>query len=518
MTINKNILVTGSIITIFYGAITWLTFGWPKSVCQILNSITFGIFSESISEMHNGFYYENINNDMPTVPYLILFFIIFGFVLYSFKRVKSSSTNKATLWLVLGFSVLFRLLTFWGEPIHENDIYRYLWDGKSVAAGINPFKYAPSDVFMADFDIDYDYYDITSDVTLKAKDFDGEDDKRLAQLITLRDDNQLIYSRIGHWQVPTIYPPVTQILFALSSWIYPDSLNFMRFFFLLFDMGVLLLIVALLKHFNKDPCLAMLYGWLPLVVMQLSNSGHYDAIAIFFVLLSVYFYCRQWLYLSVSVLAIATLTKFFPVVLFPILFQRKWFRKGLVFSTVMVIFYLPFIIWDNTGVSGVFEGLHTYNRDWSYHSSVFDLVYYSLDGISKNFVETLFPAKIIVGFMYLGFLSFLVFNRNREVIDIVKKAFLAIAGLFIINPVCDPWYYCWVVPFLCLFHYRSWIWLSSLLMLSYLNFHTDIPYVTTRFWNIKLIAWLTYVPFYAMLGYEMWRQYEIKRIKKLVQL
>ena len=43
--------------------------------------------------------------------------------------------------------------------IHENDIYRYVWDGKTSLHKINPFKYAPADLFMYEYGLSEDYYE-----------------------------------------------------------------------------------------------------------------------------------------------------------------------------------------------------------------------------------------------------------------------------------------------------------------------------------------------------------------------
>lgn len=45
--------------------------------------------------------------------------------------------------LVLGFALLFRVVLLWSDPIQEDDFYRYLWNGKVVASGLNPYRFAP---------------------------------------------------------------------------------------------------------------------------------------------------------------------------------------------------------------------------------------------------------------------------------------------------------------------------------------------------------------------------------------
>jgi len=144
-----------------------------------------------------------------------------------------------------------------------------------------------------------------------------------------------------------------------------------------------------------------------------------------------------------------------------------------------------------------FQGLTTYNQQWSYNSSLFALIYVTLENISSEMTQTLLPSKIVAGCLYLFWLTFLIIKKSKNDLDVIHKCFLAIAGLFIINPVADPWYFCWVIPFLCFFPYKSWYLLSGLLMLGYLNFHSNISIVDVRYWGISLISWITYVPFFA---------------------
>jgi len=127
-----------------------------------------------------------------------------------------------------------------------------------------------------------DYYDEDHEVTIKAKTFTGEDVQNLTTLIELRDENRIFYDRIGHWQVPTMYPPTAQLLLTLPVWINSYSITLMKLFFVLFDIASLFLIIGLLNHFRMNPCMSIIYGWSPLVLFEVANGGHYDSIPVFF--------------------------------------------------------------------------------------------------------------------------------------------------------------------------------------------------------------------------------------------
>lgn len=481
-----------------------MTLGIPLQWSLMIDKWTGHLFTGEILKMTYGFYYDVDNNDMPTVMFLIVFAIIFALVFFLIGRVQKIKPVKYSLGIVIFFSILFRIILLPGEMIHENDIYRYLWEGKTSLHKINPFKYAPADLFMYEHGYSKDYDDDYNGVTIKGKVFAQEDSGRLETLLDLRNRNTVFYDRIGHWQVPTIYPPVTQMLFMVPVWIKADSIWVMKAFFVLFDIGVLFLIIALLKHFKKNLLLSLIYGWSPLVLMQLSNSGHYDPIPIFFMMLSLLLWVKNKRGRGVFVLALATLSKFFAGVLLPIVVRPFKKRYLSIFIITIFLFYIPYFLWDQTGVQGVFQGLITYNKEWSYNASVFAVVYQ----LMKNFLTFLNPtflwAKAVCGGGYLIFWVYLIWAQGKKEnllsdkekeLALFHRCFLAVAVLFIVNPVGDPWYFTWAMPFLCLFPYRSWILLSGLLVLSYLHFHSNIPFVDMRFWGIHALSWVIYVPF-----------------------
>jgi len=483
-----------------------LSHGLPEHLCSAMDRISGGIFSKEMGQMANGFYYDVPNNDMPTVIFLFCFMVLFVFYVLTILRTerveRQKGTEKYALFWGCFFAVIFRLMVLPSELIHENDIYRYLWDGKVFKNGINPYKYAPADLFMYEKGMTEDYYDPYWEVILKHKVFHAEDQKRLDRLIQLRDENPTFYQRIGHWEVPTIYPPLAEGIFLLSSYLREDSILFMKTIFVFFDLGVVVLIIFLLKHFQLNPLYSLVYSWSPLVVKEIPNSGHYDSIAIFLTLLAILVFLEHHRLMGTAFLALATLTKFFSVILPPIFIRPIKIKHISFFACILAIAYIPFIVWDQAGGRGVFEGLMTYNQYWSYNSSIFALLYWMSDHYWPFMTGSLFPTKVVCGVLYL-FSLFYIFMRKENALGKIHQCLWALGGLFLLSPVGDPWYFCWTIPFLCFFRYRSWILLSGLLALSYLNFHSDMAIVNREFFHIPFTSWVIYIPFYLVLTWEI---------------
>ena len=58
---------------------------------------------------------------------------------------------RKVVWLVLAVALAMRLPLLVSPPFLSSDIFRYVWDGRVQAAGINPYRYIPADPALARF-------------------------------------------------------------------------------------------------------------------------------------------------------------------------------------------------------------------------------------------------------------------------------------------------------------------------------------------------------------------------------
>jgi len=114
-------------------------------------------------------------------------------------------------------------------------------------------------------------------------------------------------------------------------------------------------------------------------------------------------------------------------------------------------------------------------------------------------------AKSIVALVILGTVTYLIIKQIPDINSLqewVRNIFLVIVLVFLLSPVQNPWYLCWTVPFLCIFHSRSLILLTGFIGLYYLDFYFDYQNITHY---SVLLPWLEYTPFYAYLIWELFR-------------
>ena len=74
---------------------------------------------------------------------LIVIFALGGLGAYAASRLGERSDQRSALLIILAGAVAMRLALLFVEPYLSSDIYRYIWDGRVQAAGINPYRYVP---------------------------------------------------------------------------------------------------------------------------------------------------------------------------------------------------------------------------------------------------------------------------------------------------------------------------------------------------------------------------------------
>ena len=246
--------------------------------------------------------------------------------------------DRRLLGVIAIAAVIFRVTLLFSDPIEEIDLYRYLWDGQATVAGVSPFRYSPRQV-------------------LALEETSGVPDD-LERLAVLRDTSPVltgVLDRIHFGELPTIYPPTSQAVFALAALCTPQDaslrtrMTIMRAWFVAFDLATIMLVVQMLRWIAKPIGWAIAYAWCPLLIKEVANSGHLDALAVFLATLALYLAIRalfprtatdavvpepssQHAALTMAaaacVLALAIGAKLYPIVLAPLIVLTTVRRLG----------------------------------------------------------------------------------------------------------------------------------------------------------------------------------------------
>jgi alpha-1,6-mannosyltransferase len=220
--------------------------------------------------------------------------------------------GRSLMIMILGTAALLRVIALAAPVFLSDDIYRYIWDGRVQAAGVNPYRYVPTD----------------------------------PELAPLRDE--AIFPNINRNNyAPTIYPPVAQMLFLLANRLSGTVLALKLFLVAIEAIGIWALFL-ILRVTGAPREQILLYVWHPLPVWEIAGSGHIDAAVVAFVALALLAAIGRWRAGSGGALAAATLVKFFPIVLAPALWCPAKSNRGdwpwlAAFVAVIIAAYAPYI-------------------------------------------------------------------------------------------------------------------------------------------------------------------------------
>jgi hypothetical protein len=142
--------------------------------------------------------------------------------------------------LVLG-AALLRIAFVVQAPTLSGDVYRYIWDGRVIEAGFNPYLHVPAD----------------------------------PALIPLRDPEQYGLIDKRDYAV-TIYPPVAEAIFALVTLI-STRVSAMKLAMVLFEALAVLALFRLLRRLGKNPAALVAYLLHPAPIWEIAGNGHVDA-------------------------------------------------------------------------------------------------------------------------------------------------------------------------------------------------------------------------------------------------
>ncbi len=443
--------------------------------------------------------------------------------------VTQSLKRPPRVGFALGVSILARLILIPSTPIQEDDIYRYLWDGRVLAEGVSPYLYSPVDIET--FESRPDEFSPGDAASLA----------RLAPLSGVSDAVSTGFERINNRHYATIYPPVAQGVFwcfgALvpGAWTIEAQVTAMKSALLLFDVGILFLVVALLRFLGKDPGLVVIYGWCPLVLKELSNAGHMDAIPTFFLVASLLALLHRRGALAGLLLGAAVSAKIYAVLLLPLFLRRLGPRRGaaLMVGLLVVVAASHYLVGD--GRARYRETLLSFALFWENHDAVFLWLESFATLIVKDSTITVAWGRLeeIMSLSYLCALiasaaalggcvlwSVLRMRHDTPGEEVVRRVFVLLAALFLLGPIGFPWYFVWCMPFMPCAKLRSWWILPCLLPTYYLRFWFDYQHEQgfggfasgTAFFDNVVVS-LEFGLFFVLAGVELRhrRRAEVRR-------
>ena len=378
----------------------------------------------------------------------------FSFLGFRGERIHGDNKTVVVIW---AGAVFFRAILLFTPPVLSDDVYRYLWDGKVLLAGINPYRYAPG----------------------------------APELQGLRD---ALWPLINHPELPTIYPPLCMLFFAAAGWIAPTVLVWK-----LVAIGADLLagytFMRALEARGKPRAFVALYLWHPLVLFEFAGNGHVDALGMLFLAIAFWAWANDKPLVTGVSLGLGGMVKFLPWIAVPSLWPRlrmRWFLIPLVTGACYLIFWRRGL--SPLGSLGVFVA------KWRGNDFLFSLF------VPREATESqLHIAKLIAGTcVALVWLATLHWRR-----DWMSTYAWTVGALLLVSPVVHPWYVIWLLPVLFVLPHPAW-WVWSLTV--FMAYQPLALYRATGMWEESL-AWKAWEvsPALTLLPMQAWLEWKATR-------
>lgn len=432
--------------------------------------------------------------DLASSPWATLGALAAAFVSYAFAVHRLE--HRASPVLVLVWAAILRILVLPLPPTLSDDMLRYVWDGRVVAAGYDPYSLAPEDETLA----------------------------------PLRDE---LWQRMPHKEVATVYPPLALGTFALAA-AFPAPFWGVKIVLCFADLVGCALLMALARRFGAPTGRAAWYAWNPLVILEVAGQGHVDGLMVACMVAAVLALTvarqrqesrrqpgdpgskaggeeRRPIVLAGVAAALGVLAKLVPLVALPVWARQspRPVRFAAVALLVTALGIVP-VLW---AVGGVPPGLVAYGVRWEFNGPLYEPTWRAIDAIDPideikagldrikgqtgahdslsslyPFVYPQFLAKLLLAGGFALFFSFELWRRRHPVVA-SRRLFGAV---LLCSATVYPWYLLWVLPWAALERRRSWLVVSALVLSSYLPQHVE---------GISLFPWiwaLIWVPLFVL--------------------
>jgi alpha-1,6-mannosyltransferase len=406
---------------------------------------------------------------------LTLYSVLFGCYYLILRHVKIKEQHLTYLALTL------RLVFIAAIPNFSQDFYRFIWDGRLILSGLNPYLTTPDNLMISQPNL-------------------------FPQMKTLFEGMGVLSA--GHY---SNYPPLHQLPFILAAIISKHSILgsvvILRLLLIGADIGILFFGKKLLRKLQLPTRNIYWFILNPLVIVELTGNLHFEGLMLFFFVLVLYYvHTKKW-HLAALTMALSIAVKLVPILSLPLFLNKLGWKKSIRFClTVGIVFMLLFapFLKDN-----FFENYSATIGLWfskfEFNASFYYLLNWGLETI-LNFELIHSMGVIVVSFIGLQIIYQLLQNKTKTT-ALITTVLWVFTGYYLISTTVHPWY---IISLLLLSIFTPFkfarVW-SYTLILSYFAYHQ---------FNVEekgVILCLEYLPVLGVLAWELWNQRMLRKLK-----
>lgn len=278
-------------------------------------------------------------------------------------------------------------------PGADDDIHRYVWDGRLQRLGYNPYLVVPSDPAVEGLH------------TSETRNLNNPD-------------------------LASPYPPGAQLFFRAVTTI-QESTFALKAAFVVCEIAIVFVLLDVLRRNQRPAHLVLAFAWNPLLAIEVAGSGHIDIVGALLLVVSAAALVRRWRSTAAVALGLAIAVKFLPVVLLPLYWKRVRIRDATLAAAVVGLLYVPFLNHGRIPIGS----LGTYVQSFRFNGPVFAML------------ERVAAPQLVAGLaMLVGFLA-AIWLRSKAP-EWSPDAFpWPMAASLLCAPVVYPWYLLWLLPF-----------------------------------------------------------------------
>ena len=397
-------------------------------------------------------------------PLLTVYFVLFTIYLFQLFSLSEYRTRE-----IINLGLLLRLVAMISLPALSDDFYRFIWDGRILSSGNNPFQYLPAE-FLA--------RDVADNI------------------------NPALYYRLNSTEYFTVYPPLVQFIFLIATSIFPNdiygSVLVMKVFAFAAEAGLLLVMIRILRKLKISTRYIAVYALNPLVILEVMGNLHHEGMMLFFLCFAIYLLIKSKYISSAVVWGLAVATKLLPLIYLPLLVKRL--KKGillryfLMIAIVLAVVFLPLL---EGMVNGMGESISLYFQKFEFNASLYYIVR-EIGFLVKgyNIIQSAGP--------YLAFSVFILVMIYSLKTDRENNLFVTMTWVFVIylafSTTVHPWYIISLIGFSVFTGYLFPVIWSFLIFLTYAG------YSTGGYYEVGIIVFIEYAVIYSIMLFEVFRK------------
>ena len=446
-----------------------------------------------------------LQNKTATLSIILLCSLVYVFFAYQLEREQFPLLLSLYSLLFIGFVVVlqysklsfkqlgyiafgFRALFILAIPNLSQDFYRFIWDGRLIFEGLNPYLQTPNTIMAS------------GQVPIA--------------------EAQILYKNMGELSAMHFsnYPPLNQLCFYIAAVFSAKnilgSVVILRLLIILADFGTLYFGKRILEQLNINPKQVFWYILNPFIIIELTGNLHFEGIMVFFLVASLYYLFKNKWILSAVLLACSIVIKLIPLLFLPLFFW--WFIKSknneklewkttlqnlikltgfyAVVILTIILSFTPFLsqeLIDNYSKTiGLWFGNFEFNASFYY---LFREIGYWFRGYNE--IQIIGKSTPIVVIIVTLLLTFLRKNQNKK--TLITSLLFALSFYLFTATTVHPWYLATILILSCFTNYKYVIVWSFTVILSYYT------YSQTDFKENNLLLILQYVIVYAIFIWEI---------------